>query len=154
MLPAVTVTTSASKKLQVLAISFSFSIILLGFYLGFLGTGTQVLRWASGLVCVVLGGIHLIGSGLDDQPRWQIAISAQGQITCHRIESSISTLATDSDLVTLSAGSILHHSVLFLHFKKTNDNNVINLMVLSDALSRNEFRLLSIACHCLLRRAN
>lgn len=150
---AVDVTTSPSKKLQVLAISFSSFIVFTGIYLCWFGTEFGLLRLAIGLSCSALGATNLLRAWLNPQPSWQIVISAQGQISCRRITRIVTQVIPDFVPVTLSQKSILHHSVLFLHFKKTNDNNMINLMVISDALSRDEFRRLSIACHWLLQRA-
>ena len=153
MSPAVAVITNPSKKLHVLAISFSLLIIVIGIFLCHRGATFISLHTLSGLLCCLCGVFKLRSSRLMQQPCWQIRISAQGQIYCQRMRSGISPADPDFDLVNLERSSILHHKVLFLHFKRTNDNNMINLMVLSDALSRDEFRRLSIACHWLLCRA-
>ena len=51
-------------------------------------------------------------------------------------------------------GSVIWPQMLLLRLRTLGDDNMINLMILSDAVSTDEFRRLSIACRWIVAKAN
>ena len=82
--------------------------------------------------------------------RWHISISGQGRFHCtlpgEQPDDLIDVGPDDSHSFELAAGSILWSGLLILRLKRFDDDNMINLVVLSDAVSEDEFRRLSVAC--------
>jgi len=138
-----------SKILRFLAIAFSILLVLVAIYVGCFGVIPFPLRVALVLLCLV-GSIHnLITHFTASQRHWHIAVGGQGDFRCAIIDShgcAVNSSSSSSLSYRLAPGSILWSKILILRLQGQNDDNMLNLMVLSDAVSDDEFRCLSIAC--------
>jgi len=139
-----------SRKLQILAITFSIVLLLVGVFTACTIALPFYLRLvlASTFALSALGSCWYVKAVLNR--RWYISIDGQGEFYCHLIASQekfpVSDAPLSSDACRLSASTVLWSKILFLRLQRLKDDNMINLVILSDAVSGAEFRRLSIAC--------
>jgi len=151
---AIAVVLRPSKKLQILAILFSILWGLVAVYLGYVTSIAFQFRAVLVLACftVFLFNLKYLYGTLTNC--WHLSISGQGEFHCALISNQRpDQLNVESYPYKLAAGSILWSRMLILRLKRFNDDNMINLVVLSDAVSDDEFRRLAIACRWISSHA-
>jgi hypothetical protein len=151
---ALTVVLRSSKMLQVFAIFFSILLMATAIHVGCNVSLAMYLRIVLSLICLTasLANIFCIDSYLKKQ--WHIAISGQGEFRC-----SLSANFLEPGKMHLlqsyylAGGTTLWSKMLFLRLRGLNDDDKINLVIPSDALNKDEFRRLSIACRWIVKHA-
>lgn len=152
---ALSVVLRPSKIVQILAILFSLMLIFIAVYVA-IGLAIPLFwRIFLHLICLCTSGVLWFNVRARNAKRWQIDVNDQGNIFC-RSQSSVETQQTlqTSALHALVAGTTLWSDALFLRLRCVESARVINLMIFSDALSKEEFRRLSLACRWISARVN
>jgi len=151
---ALSVVIHPSKTLHLLAIFFSFLLAFIGIYMAWPGTLTIFWRTVFALICLITSLSNFHHSRRLSRKKWRIAINQQGEFRCQ-----ILTLSNKSkDLQScppyfLTSGTTLWSGVLFLRLRRAQANTAINLLIFSDALNKDEFRRMSIACRWIVKHA-
>jgi toxin CptA len=151
---ALTVTLHPSRKLHILAISFSLLILIVGIWVSCTGNVSIFWRLCIALVCFGMSIVNFIHVQSANQKNWHITISEQGEFQCQPFfyatkQGKSSTMRP----YLLASGTTLWSDVLFLRLKAQDSDTVISLMIFSDALNKDEFRRISIACRWLIQQS-
>ena len=143
-----------SKKLQILALLFSVILLLVGIATGYASSFSSSLRIVVAALLVVSALVICWHVKTELQKHWAISITEHGEFHCHLLSAHTEAFAQDgSEIRQLADGTVLWPKILFLRLQRLKDDNMINLVVLSDALSEDEFRRLSIACRWIVAHA-
>ena len=148
---ALSVVLHSSKKLQILAILFSLFLALVGIYIGSSASLPVFVRTLLGATCVVISVANFLRFNATLKKHWHIAIDGQGIFRCLQLSGKIGDPGRSDLLATpsyyLATGTVLWSQLLILRLRRLEDDNMINLMVLSDSVNADEFRRLAVACH-------
>jgi len=150
---ALTVTLRPSVKLHIVAILFSLVILFVGIYLCATGDASHYWHYLSGTFSVIVAISCYLKIRSLNRKTWRIAVNDHGefQCTCLNYRSTQRKSAISSPYV-LASGTTLWSNLLFLRLKGRDSNTLINLMIFSDALNKDEFRQISIACRWVVRQ--
>ncbi len=155
---ALTATAYPSKKLRKYAILFSLLLILVGVFIAELPHLSVLARVVLATACFAVSGLNYFKINRLQQCVWQITIDSKGEIHCRRGDFCPRSLKINhvypSNPYQLMHGTTLWHRTLFLRLRRLNDDEMINLVILSDALTHDEFRRLAIACHWIDAHGN
>jgi len=138
-----------SKILQFLAILLSILLIFVAIYVGYFALIPVFARSALAFACLLGSIFNLIIHYSAARRSWHIVVGGQGDFRCVALGPDGRSLKSSSGFgrsYKLTSGSILWTKILILHLQSLNDDNMLNLVVPSDAVSENEFRCMSIAC--------
>lgn len=140
---AISVVLHPSKILRFCTLTFALFLLFLGIYIGTLKSLPIANQSILIALCCFAAWRSFLYSQKIAQTSWRIHIDGQGQLRCQQADS-------DSDPFNLVAGTTLWTHALFLRLHHREKNMKINLVVLSDALSKDEFRRLSVACKWII----
>lgn len=147
-----------SKKLQILAMLFSICLILIGIHLACFSFIPIYLKIIFATSCFIAALFNFFVTKAASRNRWRVLINGRGEIRCQRITGS-GEPSSNSDVFFkqscyLVSGTVIWSQLLLLRLRTLDDDNMINLMILSDAVSSDEFRRLSIACRWIVAQTN
>ncbi|WP_133166926.1 hypothetical protein [Solimicrobium silvestre] len=131
--------------------------MLIGIYIGCLDVPSILIRSFLAVLCGLAAYRIFFQHQKNAKKIWHIAIDGKGQLRCLPVSSSAITPTNreffESNPFYLMSGTTLWARVLFLRLHCLEDDVMINLVILSDALSRDEFRRLSVACKWIVAHA-
>jgi len=136
---AISVVLKPSKILRFCAILFAFLLLFIGIYIGSLKTLPLLNQFVLIAICCFAACRSFLYNQKIAKTSWRINIDGQGQLRCQ------SNAQADA-VFELAAGTTLWTQALFLRLHNQEKNVKINIVILSDALSKDEFRRLSVAC--------
>jgi hypothetical protein len=148
---ALSVALHPSKIVRICVILFAVLLLSIGIYIATL-KNLSILN-QSGLValCCFAAFRCFIYNQKIARTSWRIHISGQGQLRCQ--SNSETDDISDTPLLNLMPGTTLWTHALFLRLHNPEQNTKLNLVVLSDALSKDEFRRLAVACKWIAAHA-
>lgn len=152
---AIAVVLQPSKTMRICIMLFAVLLLSIGIYIACLDTLSALNQYASMVACFFAAWrIHLYYQQIT-KTSWHMSIDGHGQLRC-RSESlqRISSSEVDSNPMKLVAGTTLWAHALFLRLYNPKEKRTLNLVVLPDALSKDEFRRLSVACRWIIARAD
>ncbi|WP_406675694.1 protein YgfX [Sapientia aquatica] len=154
---ALSVFVHPSKILRSCAIFFSFCLLFIS---GYLCTQTQLLLSVQVFAVVIcaLASFLSFRQYLQYSVRsWHLLVLGQGQLRCCSIDgyagNQVSHKCHDNNVYKLLSGTTLWPKILFLRLQSLECDENVNLVILSDALSNDDFRRLSIACRWIVKHA-
>jgi hypothetical membrane protein len=143
-----------SKILHFLAILFSIFLIFIGIYIA--GDGPLPIFWRIFLVpiCFIASIATLHNARRHNTKKWRITINQQGEFRCQMVTVSnkFQDLRSHPTYFLIS-GTTLWSCILFLRLRRAQGDTTINLVIFSDALSKDEFRRMSVACRWIVKHA-
>lgn len=146
-----------SKKLQILRILFSVCLLQIGIVLACSAPIPVLLKFIFATMCISTALFNYFASKSASGHRWHILIDGQGKIRCKAFSISgqppSDSAAVFQQTYYLAPGTVIWPQLLLLRLRTLDDDNMINLMILSDAVSTDEFRRLSIACRWIGAKA-
>jgi len=145
---AISVILHPSKTMRFCVISFSLFLLFIGIYIGKLTTLPVLNQFALIAICCFAAWRSFLYSQKIAQASWRIHIDGQGKLRCQPTEEVGDVL--NKNPLTIMAGTTLWTNALFLRLHNREKNIRLNLVVLPDALSKNEFRRLSVACRWII----
>jgi toxin CptA len=148
---AISVVTRPSQILRFCLISFALFLLSIGLYIGALKNISLINQSILIALCCFAAWRSLAYNQKIAQTSWRISIGGQGQLHCQPAAQADDVF--NNQPCQLLAGSTLWTHALFLRLHNPEENVRINLVILSDALSRDEFRRLSIACKWIVVHA-
>lgn len=149
---ALTVGLIPSKKLHLLAILFSILIIFIGTYIG--NIEPLPIHWRAFLtiICFIASIINYLHIRSLNRKKWRIAVNRQGEFRCQLMMSDDESHDFGSLCpYFLIAGTTIWSGILFLRLQSCEGDAAINLVIFSDALNKDEFRRMSIACRWIVK---
>jgi len=143
-----------SKKLQILAISFSIFLLFIGVYVFVLNTLPLAVRLFLSALCWMVGLFNYVQTRAYSK-RWvDLALNDLGefdiQINC---SASQSEERKTKHRYRLATGSTLWPGILFLCLRRADGAGALNLVIPSDSLSKKSFRNLSLSCRWIVKHA-
>ena len=147
---AISVVLQPSKILRFCVISFAFLLLFIGIYIANLKTLSLLNQSVLIALCCFAAWRSFLFNQKIAKTSWRIHIDGHGQLRCH---STAQAEDVFGDVVKLVAGTTLWTQALFLRLHNQEKNVNINLVILSDALSKDEFRRLSVACKWIVAHA-
>jgi hypothetical protein len=148
---AISVVLRPSKILRFCTISFAVLLLSIGIYIGNLKTLSLPNQSVLIALCCFAAWHSFFYNQKIAKTSWRIHIDGQGQLRCQ--PNTQAADATDSPLLNLMPGTTLWTHALFLRLHNQEQNIRMNLVVLSDALSKDEFRRLAVACKWIVAHA-
>jgi len=151
---ALTVVLRPSKILQYFAIFFSILLVIIAIHVGCDVSLPMYFRIGLALFCLIgsLANMFYVSSYIKKKCR--ISISGQGEFRCDLQTSSFKSKHIHLlHSYCLSTGTTLWPKMLFLRLRRLDNDDKINLVIPSDALDKDEFRRLSIACRWITKHA-
>ena len=143
---AISVILRPSKILRFCVISFVFLLLFIGVFIASLKTLSLFNQSALIALCGFAAWRSFSYNQKIAKTSWRINIDGQGQLRCQ------SNMESD-DVFALMAGTTLWTQALFLRLHNQEKNVKVNIVILSDALGKDEFRRLSVACKWIVARA-
>lgn len=143
---AISVVLRPSKILRYCTIFFSFLLLSIGVYIGSLDHLSLLERSAFIAVCTFAAWLSFIYAQRHAKTQWHLNIDGKGQLHCQADSSA------ESRPFKLVTGTTLWAQALFLRLHNSEDNLQMNLVILPDALSKDEFRRLLVACKWIIAR--
>ena len=140
-----------SKIARVCTITFALFLLLIGIYIGSLTTLPMLYQFALIATCCLAAWGSFLYSQKIAQASWCIHVDGQGKLRCQSIAKAGDVLKRNP--LNIMAGTTLWTHALFLRLNNQEENIRINLVVLPDALSKDEFRRLSVACKWIVAHA-
>jgi|GEM_PF-3226445 len=151
---ALTLVLRPSRVLQISAIFFSILLIAIAVQIGCNESIAIYLRIGAALFCLSLSLVNILHASAIGTKGWHISISGQGEIRC-QMKKNLSDSKKNHQIqpYRLVAGTTIWPKMLFLRLRSVDSDDKINLVIPSDALDKDEFRRLSIACRWIVKHA-
>jgi toxin CptA len=151
---ALTVVLRPSKILQISAIFFSVLLVFIVIHVGRDASLPLHFRLALTFLCLVSSSAIILYIRIYIKKQWHIAISGQGEFRCRLKTNALESKRTQVlHPYCLTSGTTLWSQMLFLRLRRLDNDDMINLVIPSDALDKDEFRRLSVACRWIARHA-
>lgn len=153
---AIAVVLQPSKIVRCCVMSFSLFLVMIGIYIGSLENYSYLIRCILTGICGLASWLSFLYNKKIAKTRWRLSIDGKGQLRCQpdsslRAESFLSS--QEINYLNLVTGTTLWPHALFLRLENREDNVMLNLVVLPDVLTKDEFRRLSVACRWIMARA-
>lgn len=142
---AVTVTLLPSRRLKAVAALLSVALTFTGFYCFQVHGQPLWLRVLTGVVCLVAATANLRQTRTLNARCWRIAIAGSGLFYCDT-GTGAAGHHRGKFACELTSRSVLWPGILLLRLRRLDNDNMINLVILSDALCAEDFRRVSVAC--------
>lgn len=145
---AISVVLRPSKIVRFCTISFALCLLFIGIYIGSQNTIPVLNKFVLIATCCFAAWRSFLYSHKTAQTSWRIHIDGRGKLRCQSTAKAGDVLKGNP--LNIMAGTTLWTSALFLRLHNREENIQLNLVVLPDALSNNEFRRLSVACRWII----
>lgn len=111
---------------------------------------TLWLRMPAAVICLVSAVVIFLQVRRANLRHWRITVDGNGRFHCQlpQTQRTITDFQCELDVKT-----VIWPTALFLNLRRLDNDNMINLVILSDALDGDEFRQLSIACRWMMTRS-
>ena len=139
-----------SRLLQCITISFALLLTSVAVAIAGLSGHGIWLRTIAAVACMGAAAGLVWRVTLMNCRRWRITVDGHGRFHFQSPQSSATSVSFSA---TLQPETVVWPSALFLVLRRRDNDNMINLVVLSDALGGDEFRRLSIACRWVMAHA-
>jgi len=155
---ALSVVVHPSRNLQIIAGLFSTCLIVVAASLAGSASIQLSLRLVLVAVCLATAIFNFFALRTVAGRKWQLQIGAAGGIHCNPLPLPDEVLHDSGSPINkvyyLAPGTVIWPHLLIIRLRRLNDDNMINLVVLSDAVGKDDFRRLAIACRWIIAQAN